>query len=456
MTDYYVGPGGNDGNDGLSWANRFLTLNGAEDEPVSAGDTVYVAPGVYREALTVDVSGAGGNPITYIGDVTGENTDGVGGVVRLTGSDNDSSPTRSNIIIATSKDYRTFRGFRLDGSTGVTINCISCINWILEDLSIVGIPLMGIYYSGAGLSDLIMRRCIIIGGTFALYITHSTNISNTNCLIENCIFLGVDEGIVVGRIGGVTINNCIFIGCKSVAVDLIAIPAVGQKLFIYNSIFYSNTIAMNSAAAGYITEDYNALYSNGTDRVNVSTGGNSNAFIPQLAIPLLIDGFQMPWAMGSLSEWSQLKAIDGNSPAADDFYGITRPVTDTKKSWGAIQFSDSERETGTVYDASDASIKFTDAGRHQMFMPVANESTIISVRVYREADYAGTNPQLIIKQPGQADDITVDVAAGEQWNELTTTLTPAAIPPYVIIELVSNNTAVAGDYDVFFDLIAVS
>jgi len=71
MTIYYVGPGGNDANNGLSWANRKLTLNGAEDVPVAAGDTVYVGPGVYREGLVLDVDGSVGNIITYIADVTG-------------------------------------------------------------------------------------------------------------------------------------------------------------------------------------------------------------------------------------------------------------------------------------------------------------------------------------------------------------------------------------------------
>ena len=88
MTDRYVGIGGNDGSDGLSWANRKLTLTGAEDTPVEASDTVYVGPGTYRENLTLDVDGSAGNIITYIGDVTGENTDGVGGIIRITGSDN--------------------------------------------------------------------------------------------------------------------------------------------------------------------------------------------------------------------------------------------------------------------------------------------------------------------------------------------------------------------------------
>ena len=63
MTTRYVGKGGDDANSGLTWALRKLTLNGAEDTPVVAGDTVYVGAGTYRELLTYDVSGGAGTPI---------------------------------------------------------------------------------------------------------------------------------------------------------------------------------------------------------------------------------------------------------------------------------------------------------------------------------------------------------------------------------------------------------
>ena len=153
-----------------------------------------------------------------------------------------------------------------------------------------------------------------------------------------------------------------------------------------------------------------------------------------------------------------MRAIAGTGELSTDLFGIARPATAAKCSWGAIQFQDVERETTTVYDASTASIKFTDAGRHQIWVPVTATETTISVYCYREADYAGTNPQMVIKQPAQADRTTTDAAAASQWNELTDTFTPAADPPYVIVELVSNNTdaASAATNDAFFDKLTVS
>ena len=168
-----------------------------------------------------------------------------------------------------------------------------------------------------------------------------------------------------------------------------------------------------------------------------------------------LSGYKFPWLFGELSEWSQLQ-IAGVDERNTDMFGITRPATAAKNSWGPVQFHDGERETTTTRGASTASITLHDAGVHHIWVPVTNTSTTINVYVYREANYAGTLPTMTIKQPGQVDDVTTDAAAAVQWNLLTTTLTPAADPPYVVVELQSLNTAAAGNYDIFFDDLEVS
>src|SRR3990172_12539685 len=105
MTTYYVDweKADNTGN-GLTLATAKKTLNGAEDIPVVAGDFVWVRPGVYRETLTVDVSGSSGNLITYQGDVAGQIWH-PGGVVRITGSDDDIAAARDKCIYADAKSF---------------------------------------------------------------------------------------------------------------------------------------------------------------------------------------------------------------------------------------------------------------------------------------------------------------------------------------------------------------
>lgn len=604
MATYYVDPtNGNDADDGLSWANAFLTLNGAEDEPVAAGDVVYVGPGVYRETLTCDVSGAnpystgtvsvtngsdqvtgngttfggnvaadylfhvrlydngadgvcngtatftaaGGNfqasmvgcpiqiltrgaytiaavaaansitladpaglgwpaaldpatysvmsgeahydiesqddnttltlkqpwqgktltglsyltfnPITYIADVTGENTDDVGGVARITGSDDDQGTDRANGIDASGEDYRVFRGFRLDTVSAYLVDVNASNHIVVEDVTFGAFSgTAGIWITGAS-SALSARRCLFWAQPYIMYF--DTNVDDSGHVIENCSFLGSHIYHIRGSgVGGITFRNVLLAqgttGLRTVGTAM----TTGQTIYFVNSILMGSGKPLSAANSGEIIEDYNTFFANGTDRTNVGIGPNSQTYPPLMVLPILhagedrLSGFRFPPPlMGELSEWSQLQ-IAGVDERNTDLLGIQRPVTAAKNSWGAMQIADVERETGTVH-AGSVSMVLHDAGRHQIWVPVTATSTTISVYVYREANYAGTNPQMIVKQPGQADDITTDANAASQWNLLTTTLTPAANPPYVVVELVSNNTNGAND-KVFFDDLVVS
>ena len=83
-------------------------------------------------------------------------------------------------------------------------------------------------------------------------------------------------------------------------------------------------------------------------------------------------------------------------------------------------------------------------------------STVFTVKCYREANYAGTNPTLIIRQAGQADNTFTDIGAASAWNTLTVTCTPAALPGWVDIFVASYNTAGAGSYAAYFDTVTVT
>ncbi|MCK5641258.1 MAG: right-handed parallel beta-helix repeat-containing protein, partial [Gammaproteobacteria bacterium] len=453
-----------DGNDGSTWALRKLTLNAVEDLPVAATDIVYVGPGVYRELLTCDVAGNAGNPITYIADVSGEHTDGVGGIVRITGSDNDQAPARGGCILIDTRNYRTFRGFAFDtvNDADELIKITTGTNAIIEDCVFdhAGFNTNTILIEGTA-TNLTLRRCLFLPNRYYhLKMTNGVVVDNAGHLIENCVFLGASGGTMrVERVGGWTIRNCMMLGGNN-AVRVTHALTVGQAVTVENCIIQACIDGVRATVLGEILEDFNTFFGNGTDHTNVAVGGNSVTYPALFNTPILhagasqISGFKFPWWFGELGAWSQVRAITGNAEPTEDLRGILRPVTASKNSWGPLQFADMERETGTVRTGS-VSVCLHDAGRHQIWVPVANEETTISVYVYREANYAGNNPQMIVKQPGQADDVTTDAAAAGQWNELTTTLTPAAEPPYVVVELVSRNTNGAAD-EVFFDDLTVS
>lgn len=597
MTIRYVGPGGNDGNSGLDWVNRKLTLNGCEDTPVVAGDLVWVGPGVYRETLTVDVDGgstynvgtvtvtkgsttvtgagtaflanvaagdmfhvwlfaaaadgvangtatftsAAGNfqanmigriiqintrapyrigavaaansitlvdvnglgwpaaaggltysvmsgegpyeidsvtddtnfelirpwcvetltglaylkyrPIRYVGDVTGENTDGIGGIVRITGSDNDQASVRTIGILLTQRFFRLFRGFQIDMAS---LYAITTSDWggyhTFEDLYILNSGDINAAVYMRNVECITIRRCVFSGnGLGQIAFQRWAPVDDTGNVVENC--MGIAHGIWgqfvrVDYMGGGTIKNCVLTDYHGLFVN--TSPATGQTWVVNNCIIESNTRAgIEAQVVGDVTEDFNSFFKNGNDRINTAVGTGSVTYPALFTGPLLRDGFKYPWWPKELSEWSQIAQITGFQAACHDLHGQPRPATAAKKSWGALQFTDAERDTGTVY-AGAASLVLADAGRVQFKVPCTNRAYIVRVRVQCEANYAGVNPQIVIKQPGQADRTTVDAGAAGAWNLLEDTFTPAADPEYFFVELVSNNTNGAND-KVYFD-----
>lgn len=467
MATYYVGIGGNDGNSGLTWALRKLTLNGAEDTPVVASDVVYVGPGVYREMLTVDVSGgAGANIITYIADVTGEHTDGVGGIVRVTGSDNDTSTARAHCITADGKDYRTFRGFFFNFSSDYLVEIVDGAHWIIEDCVFSDPTVQSIYVSGADQLDITIRRCLLQTaplGTAIILFTHAATVDNTGHLVENCLLWGAAadaEGITSSQVGGITIRNCDVLGCYF-AIRITTALTVGQTVTVNNCIIAAARWGFRATVVGEIIEDYNTLYLNGGDRFNTNIGANSQTYPPIFLPPILhsgasqISGFQFPWWFCELSEWSAVRAITGSNEPTGDLWGIVRPTTAAKNSWGAEQFQDRELESGTV-QAGTYSRVLHDAGSVLVRrVPITGAQITVSLYMYREANYAGNLPWMVIKQPGVADRTTIMTAAVSTWEQLSDTFTPASPPGFIEVWAESRNTAVALAYEVFYDTMKV-
>jgi len=279
MTTRYVGKGGDDANNGLTWALRKLTLNGAEDTPVVAGDTAYVGAGTYREQLTVDVSGGAGTPITYIGDYSGDNTDGVGGVVRITGSDDDIAQTRDNCIYGTGKDYRTFQGFKLDTSSSACLRLDGGQNLIFDKIY-VDVNRYPIYMSNPS-TDITIKNCYLVSAknTAVISAISAGGLDDRAMSIENCILRGY-VGLRSDRIGGITIKNCIFPN-NYYGIQVGVALTAAQTITVNNSIFCGAMFrGMAATALGEIIEDYNSFYGNATDRANVAVGANSNTYPP--------------------------------------------------------------------------------------------------------------------------------------------------------------------------------
>lgn len=350
MTIRYAGKGGSDANNGLTWQTRKLTLNGVEDTPVVAGDFVWVGAGTYRETLTVDVSSTVGNPITYAGDYLGQNTDGVGGVVRVTGSDNDQTATRASCINATAQmDYRTWRGFTFDTSTGVEVINTSGVGWIIDKCYFAPCATSSIQIAGAAQLTNTISNCYFettgAGGQTCIAITHSSVVDNAGHIIQNCVFRGGVVGVSVTRVGGITVKNCSFIGRWTQGIGVSTAITVGQTIAVNNCIFQGCQTALVGTVTGEIVENFNTFFLNGTARTNTAIGANS------LTYPALFDTrwfFQLTHAGAGpynptqfstpfdLSAQSQIINVTGTNPSSTDMRGTA--IQQSQREWGALEY----------------------------------------------------------------------------------------------------------------------
>ena len=343
MTTYYVGPGGNNANPGTSWAQRKLTLNGAEDIPVAAGDTVYVGPGTYRELLTIDVSGSIGSPIAYIGDYSGANTSGTKGVVRISGSDADTSAVRANCIAATSKDYRTFQGFLMDGCTSHLINlATACSNWIVELSSLFALG-QTISSAGTGTNN-VFRRCYLVGTTGStanVLFTHTSVVDNTANLVENCVILGGVDGVRSVRVGGVTVRNCLILYQSSSGVSVTTALNSGQVMTVNNCIIGFCGTALRATTTAEFVENYNSISSVSSARSNVSVGANSNTYLYLPDVRWLFESILASGTLASPFDHASYSALvelnSGTGAPSTDMRGAA--AMGTYREWGPLEYN---------------------------------------------------------------------------------------------------------------------
>lgn len=448
MTTRYAGIGGNDGNDGLSWANRKLTLNGVEDSPVVAGDVVYVGAGTCRESLTIDVSGGAGSPIAYIADLTGEHTDGVGGFVRITGSNDDLTATRANCISAASRSYRTFTGFLFDTTTSNLVALTGASgHWTLSDCFIEGIAANSaqISIAGTGTNNTIQRCVLMPSRGNGILISHSSTVDNSGHLIENCLFLGSVGGtqVRITRVGGITIRNCTLTnGGVGVRVDTAL--TVGQVITVNDCIFSGTATPFQGTVAGEIVEDYNSLWAYTTARTLTNTGAHSIDCPPLFRpVPLLNTGRLEPWLPFSLLPASQVRNRAGSGVAAEDLYGTTRPQ-ETDSDWGAVETLAQPTRNS---NAGDSEIKIDGRSYTDILIPVADDQAITLTARVRWDDNAniGSKPQIRLLADYGLEQQTA-TATGDGSSEETLTIGPVTpqvpndIGGVMILRLVNRST----------------
>lgn len=341
---FYVATDGSNTAAGDTWATRRLTIQSAVTSANTAGDTVYVAPGTYREEVTFGFSGTAGNVISLIGDYTGANTSGTKGIVRITGSANDIARTRANCITATGKSYITVRGFRFDLGSSHLINLLTtCANWTISacNFATEGNGRYGVSMASA-CTNAAISNCLFTGcGGVAASGTATDNSGHT---ITSCVFQsvfsigGASSGVNIVGVGGVTVSNCVIMGTTAQGINATSLNG-GQTVTVNNCILTGCWYAFYAGSVGMITENYNATWDNSTDRFNVTAGANSVARPPLFDTRWffeMVNGGRMVTPFDLASYSSIVEYTSGTGAPSTDIRGAS--AKGTYREWGALEY----------------------------------------------------------------------------------------------------------------------
>jgi hypothetical protein len=404
-------------------------------------------------------------PIYMIGDVSGVETDGVGGTVRLTGRDDDTTDpgvhNRTDGFQLSTDDYWHIRGFTITNFSDRGYEVLSCDMVCIEDT--VGIDIAGTLARLGDPSRITVRRAVVLGGydTFPADIRHSAAVDNSQCLVEN-MYAHTGRGIYVDQVGGITVKN-LTMGFENQYALSVNNLQTGNSVFLHDNLihFCSGTDAVTASGAGMVIETLNNYWQNNDDlHANVSGGvvaapDTQYCHLPML--PSLIGRVRQPMTFFAPSEWEPTRYATGLYPKNEDLFGVQNEVAQTRRSWGAIHAHAVKRSTTQVYDAFTGSLYMEDASEQQFVFPVqAGLTYTLSAQVYIEVNYTGNVPDLTVRQPGQTDVVATASGAAGVWEQLSATMTVGADMDWLHVALASHNTSAVPAYGVYWNNIQIT
>jgi hypothetical protein len=334
---------------GGAW-NNFNTFFAANIiAPVTAaGDIIYVAPGRYipTNGIVVTVgwaNGSVGNPVKFIGDITGEFTGEAPGPVEihgdLTSQDSLRTWTNSSGLWQISKGWWEIKNLCFYGpsftfSTGANNCLIYNCGFFKTNVSI----------NGTG-TNIVFDSCIFATYQNGLVITLDTSATadyDSGCVIKNSYFLGCALGCTISgngaasfKGGGVTVKQNTFIANTTWLQVQTNVSATFPVKVVNNLVLWSKHVTgsyhMVVQSTNGCFEDYNAVENGaGTPPAALIRGGHSKNVLGSYAYSM---GQETIWGgrlrmLGTPLERSPILSIPTDTTVTSlsdlDFFGLPR------------------------------------------------------------------------------------------------------------------------------------
>jgi hypothetical protein len=347
MATYYVRNDGNNANTGTgsatSQAWQTIAYAFANMTLTTGVNYLYIAPGVYRESVTLTVTPTASNTLVITGDPTASQFTGISaGQVRVTGATTDSSASASGTRINTnSKPYVTLQDLVIEGQAGgnASLVLVSGTNSVVNRL-----VCFGMYKSGVATE---MIKVL------------APNTTGNNITIQNCMIVTNGVGITcttptaTSGSSGITVQNCrLLIGNGATSLGFYLVPQSGttmssvlvtnsfvhgaslgvyaergnatNKHTIQNSIFSCCTTGINAFSSNTTVQSNNIIYAS-TELVNVASDATT-VYSDFLGVDLgqtLLQSFGNLAPFGSLPGTRNTAFGTSSNAPATDAYGIT-------------------------------------------------------------------------------------------------------------------------------------
>lgn len=351
MPNYYVRPDGSNANAGTgpainqAWQTLQYALTNAT---LGTGvNTIYIAPGIYRETVTINITPTSTNTLVIEGDPTCQQFTGVtAGIVRLTNMASDTGAfSTTSVITGASKTYTTIKKLCVEGT--ITFSG-SSNNLTITQCQLVVMPAgaqtwLDLTLNGNATISNCIQHCLVTtsGGTAGgnnIVLTNNAQVS----FFDNVIMSMFGNGFALSSATtgcNVNIYNCTFAGYFNFGIY--ARPTSTGCVTVRNCIIAGRgaNAALDSVPGGGIVEDYNRILYSGTLRSGPSAGTNTTttgALGLDYGGAYLVGLSPQPFLGRMATSPNTAFGASSGAPAAD-LYGVT--WTNATPDAGAITYS---------------------------------------------------------------------------------------------------------------------